>query len=104
MAQKQAWSIKNYGYVGDVSIMMKKLLPRDNELPASTYEAKKLVCPLGLDMQKIHACPTDCILYHGEEYDNLDAFPVCTHCGIRSDGMTLVMLRASHPGRGFLPR
>jgi hypothetical protein len=29
-------------------IMMKKLLPRDNELPASTYEAKKLVCPLGL--------------------------------------------------------
>jgi hypothetical protein len=31
-------------------IMMRKLLPRDNELPASTYEAKKLVCPLGLDV------------------------------------------------------
>jgi hypothetical protein len=31
-------------------IMMKKLLPRDNELPTSTYEAKKLVCPLGLDV------------------------------------------------------
>jgi hypothetical protein len=51
-------------------IMMKELLPRDNELPASTYEAKKVVYPLGLDVQKIHACPNDCILYHGEEYDN----------------------------------
>jgi hypothetical protein len=59
-------------------IMMKKLLPRDNELPTSTYEAKNLVCPLGLDMQKIHACPNDCILYRGEEYENLDACPVCT--------------------------
>jgi hypothetical protein len=83
--------------------MMKKPLPRDNELLASTYEAKKLVYPLRLDVQKIHARPTDCILYRDEEYENLDACPVCTHCGIRSDGMTLVMLRASHPGRGFLP-
>jgi hypothetical protein len=30
--------------------MMKKMLPRDNELPASTYEAKKVVCPLELDL------------------------------------------------------
>jgi hypothetical protein len=59
-------------------IMMKKLLPRDNELLASTYEAKKLVCPLGLDVQKIHACPNNCILYRGKEYENLDACPVCT--------------------------
>jgi hypothetical protein len=44
---------------------MKKMLPRKNKLPASTYEAKKLVCPLGLDVQKIHACPNDCILYRG---------------------------------------
>jgi hypothetical protein len=58
--------------------MMKKLLPRDNKLPASTYEVKKLVCPLGLDVQKIHACPNDCILYYGEEYENLVACPVCT--------------------------
>jgi hypothetical protein len=58
--------------------MMKKLLPRDNKLPASTYDVKKLVCPLRLDVHKIHACPNDCILYHGEEYENLDACPVCT--------------------------
>ena len=36
-------------------VLMKKMLPRKNELPASTYEAKKLVFPLGLDVQKIHA-------------------------------------------------
>ena len=53
--------------------MMKNMLPKDNVLPASTYEAKKVVCPLGLEVQKIHACPNDCILYRGEEYENLDA-------------------------------
>jgi hypothetical protein len=31
-------------------IMMKKLFPRDNELPASMYEAKNLICPQGLDV------------------------------------------------------
>jgi hypothetical protein len=59
-------------------VLMKKMLPRKNELPASMYEAKKLVCPLGLDVQKIHACPNDCILYHGEKYENMDKCPVCT--------------------------
>ena len=29
--------------------ILKNMLPRDNELPESTYEAKKVVCPLGLE-------------------------------------------------------
>jgi hypothetical protein len=58
--------------------MMKKMLLRDKKLPASTYEAKKVVCPLGLEVQKIHACPNNYILYHGEEYENLNACPVCS--------------------------
>jgi len=53
------------------------MLPEGNELPSTTYEAKKVVCPLGLEVQKIHACPNDCILYRGEEYEKLDACPVC---------------------------
>ena len=56
--------------------MIKDILPKDNELPESTYEAKKVVCPLGLEVQKIHACPNDCILYRGE-YEDLNACPVC---------------------------
>jgi hypothetical protein len=55
--------------------IVKKMLPKDNELPASTYEAKKIVYPLGLEVQKIHACINDCILYRGE-YENLNACPV----------------------------
>jgi hypothetical protein len=43
-------------------VLMMKMLPRKDELPASTYEAKKLVFPIGLDVQKVHACPNDCIL------------------------------------------
>ena len=27
--------------------------------------------------KKIHAYPNDCILYRGEEYEKLDACPVC---------------------------
>ena len=45
--------------------ILKKKLPKDNELPDSTYAAKKVVCPLGLEVQKIHACPNDCILFRG---------------------------------------
>jgi hypothetical protein len=57
--------------------IIKEKIPKYNELPDSTYEAKKVLCPLGLEMQKIHACPNDCILYRGEEYKNLNACPVC---------------------------
>jgi hypothetical protein len=30
-----------------------------------------------LEVQKIHTYPNDCILYRGDEYENLDACPVC---------------------------
>jgi hypothetical protein len=30
-----------------------------------------------LEVQKIHAYPNDCILYLGDEYENLDACPIC---------------------------
>ncbi|KAK1645805.1 hypothetical protein QYE76_063610 [Lolium multiflorum] len=50
--------------------MLKNMFPKNNELPASTYEAKKVVCPLGLEVLKIHACINDCILYRGE-YENV---------------------------------
>jgi hypothetical protein len=56
--------------------LITNLLPKGNTLPETTYEARCAVCPLGLEAQKIHACPSDCILYHGEEYENLDPCPV----------------------------
>jgi hypothetical protein len=69
-------SVSDKGFGGLLKIQ-KKMLPKDNELPATTYEVKQVVCPLGLEIQKIHAYPNDCILYHGEEYEKLDACPVC---------------------------
>ena len=85
------------------SNLLKKMLPKDNELPATTYEAKQLVCPLGLEVQKIHACPNDCILYLGE-YENLDACPVCSalRYKIRKDDPGDV--EGSLPEREFLRR
>nr|ABF97873.1 transposon protein, putative, CACTA, En/Spm sub-class [Oryza sativa Japonica Group] len=62
---------------GDLLKLIKNILPEGNKLPETTYEAKKIVCPLGLEVQKIHACPNDCILYRGEEYENLEACLVC---------------------------
>ncbi|KAK1696300.1 hypothetical protein QYE76_012997 [Lolium multiflorum] len=61
----------------DLLKMLKNMFPKNNELPTSTYEAKKVVCPLGLEVLKIHACINDCILYRGE-YENLNECPVCT--------------------------
>ncbi|KAI9127491.1 hypothetical protein K1719_000484 [Acacia pycnantha] len=33
------------------------------KIPSSFYEAKKTITKLGLDYQKIHACPNNCMLY-----------------------------------------
>ena len=66
------WKAKNgvsdKGF-GELLKIQKKMLPKDNELSATMYVAKQVVCPLGLEIQKMHACPNDCILYHGEEYE-----------------------------------
>jgi hypothetical protein len=82
--------------------MMRNMLPKDKELPTSTYKAKKIVCTLGLEVQKIHACPNDCILYRGD-YENLTECPICTALRYK--------IRGDDPGdveaplrRGFLPR
>jgi hypothetical protein len=65
---KAANGITDKGFEGLLGIV-KNMLPEGNKLPSTTYEAKKVVCPLGLDVQKIHACPNDCILYRGDEDD-----------------------------------
>jgi hypothetical protein len=60
--------------------LIKNLLPKGNTLPETTYKGRRDVYSLGLEAQKIHACPNDCILYRGEEYENLDACLVCKAC------------------------
>ncbi|XP_031120919.1 uncharacterized protein LOC116024158 [Ipomoea triloba] len=70
---KNGWSDKGFT---ELLELLKDMLPGDNELPNSTYEAKKMLCPLGMDIERIHACPNDCILYW-KEYKDLHVCPKC---------------------------
>lgn len=49
---KQTYSPLYYALQSD----LKKPLPKNN------YEKKKILCPVGIEYQKIHACLNDCIL------------------------------------------
>lgn len=42
----------------------------------SVYEAKKIICPLGLEVERIHACKNSCVLFRGD-YEDLDNCPKC---------------------------
>jgi hypothetical protein len=46
--------------------LLTKVLPKPNGLPSSTYQAKKIIYPLTLGIEKLHACPNYCILYKKE--------------------------------------
>ena len=59
--------------------VLKDMLPRGNLLPESVYEEKQIICLLGLEVEKVHACKNDCILYCGEEYADLMK---CSICGL----------------------
>ncbi|XP_020257510.1 uncharacterized protein LOC109834036 isoform X2 [Asparagus officinalis] len=49
-----------------------------NSIPQTTYQAEKIVAALGLDYNKIDACPNDCILYHKANKDLQE----CPACGV----------------------
>ena len=84
--------------------IVKKHLPRKNELPDSTYQAKKVVCPQGLDVEKIHACINDCILYRGENYEYLEQCSVCTALWYKITLDDPGDVEGERPRRGFLQR
>ncbi|KAL4557510.1 hypothetical protein LXL04_035690 [Taraxacum kok-saghyz] len=42
----------------------------DSEMHVSTYKANKLLCPMAMDIERMQACPNDCMLYRNE-YSNL---------------------------------
>jgi hypothetical protein len=56
--------------------LLSKILPKPDGLPSSTYQARRIICPLTLGIEKIHTCPNHCILYR-EEYEFRDRCPRC---------------------------
>ena len=67
------WSDKSFT---ELLALMREMLPDDNVLPNRTYEAKKMLCSIGMSYDKIHACPNDCILFRNE-YAMLTECPKC---------------------------
>ena len=55
-----------------------QILPEGNTLPTSHNEAKKILCPMGIEYRKIHVCPNDCIFYR-KEFEGLRK---CPRCGV----------------------
>jgi hypothetical protein len=56
--------------------LLSKILPKPNGLPTSTYLIKKIICPLTLGVEKIHAFLNHCILYR-KEHEFKDKCPKC---------------------------
>ena len=70
---KYGWSDASFNellsFWGDV-------LPKGNLMSTSIYEAKKTLWALGMQYEKIHACPNDFILYRNSNKD----VDVCLNC------------------------
>jgi len=67
------WSDKSFN---ELLLLLKNMLPVDNMLPKNHYEAKKILCPVGMEYEKIHACPNDCILYR-HQFAEIRNCPTC---------------------------
>jgi hypothetical protein len=61
----------------DLLTLFKDMLPQGKSVLETVYEAKQIICLLGLEVEKIHACKNDCILYRGDEYEDLEKCPIC---------------------------
>ncbi|XP_023748116.1 uncharacterized protein LOC111896343 [Lactuca sativa] len=74
LKESNGWSDKIFT---DLLELLHDILPENNELPISLYQAKKLLCPMDLEVERIHACLNDCMLYR-KEHANLHE---CITCG-----------------------
>jgi len=59
---KARYGLSDAGFDAFLSII-EDMLPKKNKVPANTYYAKKLISPLTMGVEKIHACRNHCILY-----------------------------------------
>jgi len=74
MKARNGWTDRSFTQLLE---FLHKILPQgNNTLPTSHYEAKKILCPMGLEYRKIYACPNDCILYR-KEFERLHKYSRC---------------------------
>jgi hypothetical protein len=67
------------------------MLPEGNQIAESIYEVKKIICPLGIEVEKIHACKNSCVLFRGD-YADLDKCPSVAMIGTRGKMMAEMII------------
>jgi len=72
---RYGWNDKRFTSLLQV---VQDMLLEENTLPKGYYQAKKILCMMGMKYQKIHACPNDCILYRHE----FEEMQTCPRCGV----------------------
>ncbi|KAM3397863.1 hypothetical protein P3S68_001377 [Capsicum galapagoense] len=65
--------------------LLKESLPKDNIVLDNYYQMKKLVCSLGLPVEKIDCCESGCMLHYGDDDEHLTSCKFCSkprykHC------------------------
>ena len=70
---RYGWSDKSFSSLLQV---VQDMLLEKNTLPKIYYQAKKILCLMGMEYQKIHACPNDYILYR-HEFQEMHKCPMC---------------------------
>ena len=70
---RYGWSDKSFS---SLLLVVQDMLLEENMLPKSYSQAKKILCPMGMEYYKIHACPNDCILYR-HEFQEMHKFSRC---------------------------
>ncbi|XP_063939815.1 uncharacterized protein LOC108198272 [Daucus carota subsp. sativus] len=65
------------GCFSELLLLVGSMLPEGNTFPSSFSEAKKSLCALGMEYEKIHVCPNDCLLYRGEKDEDETRCRVC---------------------------
>jgi hypothetical protein len=73
---KARYDLSDAGFDAFLSIIV-DMLPKENKVSANTYYAKKLISPLTMGVEKIHACRNHCIIYRGADYKDLNSCPNC---------------------------
>ena len=71
---KYGWSDRSFN---DLLTLWAAVLPKLNFVPINTYQAKKLISPLTMCVERLHACPNHCIIYRGVFKDLMN----CPTCG-----------------------
>ena len=82
------WTDKSFT---ELLVLLSEMLPEGNTLPTRNYDAKKILCLMGMKYKRIHACPNDCIL-DKKEFEDLKNVQSVGHQGTsRKEIMKIVV-------------